>query len=358
MTITLKTSSASFRLFSVGTYDGQTACVDNFIDDEAIKDDFEDGDVDYLPGEYWELFDGRKYDSKLVELGEEFLQRTIVPSLIALGIGIISAKAVSLYSPSEHNFSTDALNIDIVVEDNFGEQIMEIINSLEPKDEANYAQYLKDRFTSYDGFCSFTSNNIPDTLEEISKDIDCVETIAFLTWYIRHEDSDAEEWNNAWYYLLHENTYAGDFLPEDATFYSREMVEAFTPLIKEQAPLLYLEGVTGRDAAQQFIDQAEIDDGKYPELYAATDEWALREWVEEQIYPIHKNLDAVNSPLFMRFVNAQAASLLPMFSMDEAKEIIKSELMKQVPHPLTYDRWELDSFVRSLVESIYLAQKK
>jgi len=66
----------------------------------------------------------------------------------------------------------------------------------------------------------------------------------------------------------------------------------------------------------------------------------------------------VNSPLFMRFVNAQAASLLPMFSMDEAKEIIKSELMKQVPHPLTYDRWELNSFVRSLVESIYVAQKK
>jgi len=354
MTITLKTSSASFRMFSVGTYDGQTACVDNFIDDEAIKDDFEEGYVDYLPGEYWELFDGRKYKNQLVELGEKFLQRTIVPTLIALDIGIISAKAVSLYSPSEYNFSTDALNIDIVVEDNFGERIMEIINNLEPEDKADYAQYLKSKFTSYDGFCSFTSNNIPDTLDEISKDIDCVETIAFLTWYIRHEDSDAEEWNEGWYYLLHENTYAGEFLPEDATFYSRQMVEVFTPLIEEKAPLLYLEGVTGRDAAQQFIDQTEIDDEKYPELYAATDEWALREWVEEQINPIHKNLDEVNIPSFMTFVKAQAESLLPMFSKDEAKEIVKSELMKQVPHPLTLGWWDIDKLVNPLVESIYV----
>jgi len=354
MTITLKTSSASFRLFSVGTYDGQTACVDNFIDDEAIKDDFEDGDVDYLPGEYWELFDGQKYHNKLAELGEDFLQQTIVPTLLTLDIGIISANAVGLYSPREYNFSTDSLDIDIVVEDNFGERILEIINNLEPEDKADYAQYLKSKFTSYDGFWSHTSNNIPDTLDEIIKNIDCVETIAFLTWYIRHEDSDAEEWNSEWRDYLYEYIDAEEFLPEDATFYSRQMVEVLTPLIKEQAPLLYLEGVTGRDAAQQFIDQTEIDDEKYPELYAATDEWALREWIEEQINPIHKNLDAVNTPLFRTFVKARAASLLPMFSMGEAKEIVKSELTKRVPHPLTFGGWDIDKLVNPLVESIYV----
>jgi len=71
-----------------------------------------------------------------------------------------------LNKPSEYNFRTDKTLIDLELEDSklnllFDFFESEIIN----KQSINLSKHLKDNYTSYDGFMSFTSNNIDDFFE-------------------------------------------------------------------------------------------------------------------------------------------------------------------------------------------------
>lgn len=66
------------------------------------------------------------------------------------------------YSPREYNFKTDELDFVATVNK---AKLHEAVKQL--KDDKEFGQYLKDNYTSYDGFMSFTPNNYPELSEQI-----------------------------------------------------------------------------------------------------------------------------------------------------------------------------------------------
>ena len=64
--------------------------------------------------------------------------------------------------PPYYNFSTDTLDFEIIVNKT---QLLRALNELADGEE--FATFLKEHFTSYDGFMSFTPNNYADLKIEI-----------------------------------------------------------------------------------------------------------------------------------------------------------------------------------------------
>ena len=72
-----------------------------------------------------------------------------------------SIKFESVQSPREYNFENDSINCTISISD---ENIKAIVNLLLENKEL-FAKYLKDNYTSYDGFISFFPNELDKWLE-------------------------------------------------------------------------------------------------------------------------------------------------------------------------------------------------
>ena len=88
-----------------------------------------------------------------------------------------------------------------------------LINCLEQNQLDNLAKFLKDNYTSYDGFNSFTDNNIPDLIDSI-KAGDEREICAFLIWWWNYigYNSECENWNT---YLYEDFPMYTEFLNDD-----------------------------------------------------------------------------------------------------------------------------------------------
>ena len=68
----------------------------------------------------------------------------------------------SLQSPKYYNYSTDSINIEIEMES------LDVILEYLEENKENFTKYIKDRYTSYDGFTSFKSNDSDLWVEDIS----------------------------------------------------------------------------------------------------------------------------------------------------------------------------------------------
>jgi hypothetical protein len=93
----------------------------------------------------------------------------IEDQLNELDLGI-TIEFQSLYSPKYYNYSNDSINVAYTLSDNSLDKIVEYIN----ENREAFDTYIKDNCTSYDGFCSFYSNDSDVWLNE----------------YIKREDDD------------------------------------------------------------------------------------------------------------------------------------------------------------------------
>ncbi|MDP2720537.1 MAG: hypothetical protein Q8O75_01160 [bacterium] len=66
-------------------------------------------------------------------------------------------------SPREYNFKTDVLDFTIEV---VKTKLLNTLKSL--KNDKKFEEFLRENYTSYDGFMSFTPNNYPDLYNEIT----------------------------------------------------------------------------------------------------------------------------------------------------------------------------------------------
>jgi hypothetical protein len=227
---TLNLSTNLLPLITMGTYDGQICDVNNFIDDYTIDEDYKEGYINYDSRTYWDNFDNNKYKTKLFKLSNEYLIDNIKQELTDLNIGILNIECIGIHSPKYYNFSTDSLNYDLSVSDNFNHILIDIINNLDDNDTNSLSKFLKDNFTSRDGFMSFTDNNIPDLINSIN-DFEDREISAFLTWYLKGKDIIN---TNNWSEFLYENIQSYDyteFLSDDfvdVTFEIRNHIIDYT----------------------------------------------------------------------------------------------------------------------------------
>lgn len=174
-----------FPIINVGMY---YSCIspENVFDSYNINDDFENDFSEYNADQFWDNFDFDKYKTKIQELAADFLMYEIDDE----NGNEIKIEAGELYSPKYYNFDTD--NIELIVE--FDK--VKILNNVF-KDVKTFDTFLKDNYSSYDGFCSFTANNLEDWYIDY-KDEKETAVGALLTYLFK--DSDYKESFNLYVY--------------------------------------------------------------------------------------------------------------------------------------------------------------
>jgi hypothetical protein len=210
---TFELSTNLFPIVNVGMYTNNVCDSDNLIDSYSIDNDFNENLISYDADAFWDNFDNDKFKAVILQRATDFITDNVKPYLIDLGLGIIDIKVVGICSPKYYNWSTDSLNFDLVTDDKFTDNIIDVINFLEQSELDDFSKFLKDNYTSYDGFTSFTDNNIPDLIESI-KSGEEREIGAFLTWYWNWTDS-SNECGNWEFYLNEEFPMYDEFLTDD-----------------------------------------------------------------------------------------------------------------------------------------------
>lgn len=169
-----------FPIINVGMY---YSCIspETIFDDYYINEDFENGDSEYNAEQFWDNFDNDKYKAKIQELAADFLMYEIDDN----NGNEIKIEAGELYSPKYYNFDTD--NIELTVE--FDK--VKILNNVF-KDVNAFDTFLKENYSSYDGFCSFIANN-------------------FEEWYIDYKDEKETAIGALLTYLFKDSEYEESF---------------------------------------------------------------------------------------------------------------------------------------------------
>lgn len=100
-----------------------------------------------------EVADHKQYELDVAEqVCEAYEQRLISSGYVE------SIKFQGVYSPKYYNYSTDKINVELVMSD---ENIAKLKKDFEAnKDNDLLIKAIKDAFTSYDGFMSFHSNDV------------------------------------------------------------------------------------------------------------------------------------------------------------------------------------------------------
>ena len=109
---------------------------------------------------------------------------------------------LSINSPKFYNFENDILYFDLIVEDQFNNNIIDKINNLSTDELNRFNAYLKDNYSSYDGFVSFTSNNSLDVINNV-QNYDERDISAFLNWYVFDFLNEIDE--DDWFQYVHQN---------------------------------------------------------------------------------------------------------------------------------------------------------
>lgn len=178
MKVTLNTNL--FPIISVGMYDSNIS-PDDIFDDYSINDDKENGYIHYDSEYFWDNFQNGRYVKRIEQLAGEYLNGTIQSES---GIEV-TIKCKEIYSPKEYNFNTDEIVMDVTYSKT---KILQLIK----KDNETFNQFLKDKYSSYDGFMSFTSNNFDDWLVDFEDNnvraVGAVLRFLFIDWI--NEDYD------------------------------------------------------------------------------------------------------------------------------------------------------------------------
>lgn len=174
----MKTLSNSnlFPIISVGMYDSLISA-ENLFDDYYINEDKENGYIAYNSEWFWDNFDNELYKKHIEKLAHDFLNGVLCKDGISITI-----KCGAIYSPKYYNFATD--NIDFEIKYNKA-----IIRKFAQKNKEQFDLFLKENYSSYDGFCSFTANNFKDWLIDFEENKD--QAIgAILTYIFQDECKD------------------------------------------------------------------------------------------------------------------------------------------------------------------------
>ena len=199
---TLKLTTNLFPIVNVGMYDSLLS-PDNLINDYEIDEDKDSGYIKFDSNEYWSnLFDISKFRAEILTLATDYIKDEIKPILTGLKLGISDIETVSINSPKFYNFECDILYFDLIVEDQFNNNIIDKINNLSTDELNRFNTYLKDNYSSYDGFVSFTSNNSLDVINNV-QNYDERDISAFLNWYVFDFLNEIDE--DDWFKYVHQN---------------------------------------------------------------------------------------------------------------------------------------------------------
>ncbi len=135
---------------------------EDLIDDWQINEDFKDGYIDYNSEYFWSHYDHSAFMDDWAKQVYKFIDSIIVDTFKReLGLDV-TLEYSGRWSPREYNFSHDTVNFDINCEQGFVKLVEFCTN------HPDFSKFLKDHYSSYDGFMSFTANNVGTLLEDVA----------------------------------------------------------------------------------------------------------------------------------------------------------------------------------------------
>jgi hypothetical protein len=165
-----------FSIIHVGMYDSYLS-PESMFDDYQINEDFENGDFDMSAEDFWEKFDNEMYTKAVRRIADNFLSGEIEAEGIKMNVEV-----GELYSPKYYNFATD--NVELTV-DFDKEQVLKYAE----QNKEQFDIYLKENYSSYDGFTSFTANNYFEWAEDFKNDN--VQAIGAILSYLFRDEMES-----------------------------------------------------------------------------------------------------------------------------------------------------------------------
>jgi hypothetical protein len=145
-----------------GTYCTYWGLGKDLIDSYRIDEDFKEGYIDYNSEYFWGHYNHSAFMDDWAKQVYNFIDDIIV-DIFKCEIGLdVSLEYCGRWSPREYNFSHDTVNFDLNCEQGFSKLVDFCTN------HPDFSKFLKDNFSSYDGFMSFTANNIEQLLEDVA----------------------------------------------------------------------------------------------------------------------------------------------------------------------------------------------
>lgn len=161
---------------------------DEVLKTETIEEGFENGVTDVHPDYFHDNFMNNKYMKELNGHILGLLQEKLAEMFDDLGM-TVGFTAQGYTCPREYNFTTDNHLFDLESED------FQKLVAYCKENEEDFAEYLKENFTSYDGFISFTSNSVEGIMEDLeSDDVQAwAAVISYVFWTYFDEEEIIEE---------------------------------------------------------------------------------------------------------------------------------------------------------------------
>ena len=182
-----------FPIIRVGMY-GSQIDPEHMFDNWQIDEDKSNGDINYDANYFWEHFNNQAYVNAVESTAHQFLNGTHEANGIE-----VTMKCKEIYSPKYYNFSTDEMVFDVTFNKRKVKQYAK-----DYRDEFN--QFLKDNYSSYDGFCSMTSNNYNEWLYDFNSNE--VRSIGAVLSFIFRDDMLEDEF----YMVCQQTMYYWDFV--------------------------------------------------------------------------------------------------------------------------------------------------
>jgi hypothetical protein len=133
------------------------------LHEESMEDDFKEGVTDIHPDYYYWHFDNKKYMEALNKRVHEYLEEFIV-DLLRYQFDIdVEYTAKGYDCPQYYNYRGDHHYFDLEAES--FQPVLDYCLS-----HGKFEQFLKDNYSSRDGFISWTANNVEKLLEDIKED--------------------------------------------------------------------------------------------------------------------------------------------------------------------------------------------
>lgn len=257
-----KIDTDAFNFINTSTYTGNPACTDWTIPDYGIKEDFDNGLIDYLPNEYWDNFNYKEYQGTIDRLVKEFWEEVIIPEfrkIVVDGIEEMEARNCQV-------LSYFGLHLCLVVNDDFKEDVICRIEEFSRKEEASYLDFLKENMTPLNGNYAFVEfAAIEQVVSNIKENPIGPEVEGFFRWFWGDQIQSNIDLEEKWIYFLQENIHRSDFLPDDFAPISRHLVNSFPDtLVKTLCSELREVGDTSAELVSKIIQQVIGDDSDHP----------------------------------------------------------------------------------------------
>jgi len=177
--MTIKLNSNLFPIISVAMY-GTYLDPDSMFDTYMIESDKEEGYVHFGVDYFWDNFQHDKYKEAIKDRAHSFINGKHTENNVWVLI-----KAGKIHSPQYYNFSNDEIDLTVTFSKS------KVLNEVN-KNITKFDGFLRERYSSRDGFNSFTSNNYIEWLEDYNNEMDTA-VGAVLTYLFQETIEENQE---------------------------------------------------------------------------------------------------------------------------------------------------------------------